>query len=110
METRICAADDCENKFKPKADEKLRQEFCSKRCGNRMRQKRWRERHRCEEFTPPPAPGGGGGGMSLDFHGEGLSIRREDDALPVIGPAESPAPSRKPPVPTQPQRSIADAA
>jgi hypothetical protein len=53
METRICAADDCENTFEPKIPE---QKFCSHRCNTRIRVRRLRERRRHKNL---PGPGGG---------------------------------------------------
>ena len=107
LEPRICAADDCENLFTPRISE---QKFCSPRCASRVRVRALRARRRLK-LDPLPPGGGGGGGRTIDFHGEGLSIRW-DDSLPVIGPNESP--TRKPPAPAkpepEPQRSLVDAA
>jgi hypothetical protein len=53
METRICAADDCETTFDPKIPE---QKFCSNRCASRVRVRRLRDRRRHQNL---PGPGGG---------------------------------------------------
>ncbi|HLZ49261.1 MAG TPA: CGNR zinc finger domain-containing protein [Candidatus Acidoferrum sp.] len=53
METRICAADDCKKAFTPELDW---EKFCSRKCANRVRVRRYRARHRLGMSDPPPPP------------------------------------------------------
>jgi len=92
METRTCAASDCENRFEPVAEWQL---YCSKTCKSREGVRRCRLRRR-QQLSPPP--GGPGGGMHPAYEGLGLSV--SSDTVPVIGP--KPSPSRKPSQPAQP--------
>jgi len=111
MEKRTCAANDCENEFVPKLDEKIKQEFCSKRCGNRMRQRRFLERHRCEERPTPPGGGGDGGGLQATLGGA-IEYGSDGSVSDKNRYSVKPGADKKPPasVNPQPQRSHAHAA
>ena len=58
METRTCAADNCDNPFEPKIREQI---YCSNACASRVRMRRLRDRRRKGGGSGGGGNGGGAG-------------------------------------------------
>ena len=84
MSYLVCEAEDCKQPFEPAVGQEETQRFCSVKCRNRVRVRRWRERHKAHPN------GGGPGGKRQARLFPRAELHRRKPAKFVVKPKQDP--------------------